>query len=56
MHNLGCSHCLEAIVDNFVPHTRKKKRLVKLVASNWSKYSCNNDDFVVSELVVKSGE
>ena len=24
MHNLGCSHCLEAIVDNFVPHTRNK--------------------------------
>ena len=31
MHNLGCSHCLEAIVDNFVPHTRKKRRLVNLV-------------------------
>ena len=22
IHNLGCNHCLEAIEDNFVPHTK----------------------------------
>ena len=29
MHNLGCSHCLEAIVSNFVPHTRNKSKSEK---------------------------
>ena len=29
MHNLGYSHCLEAIVGNFVPHTRNKSKSEK---------------------------
>ena len=29
MHNLGCSHCLEAIVGNFAPHTRNKSKSEK---------------------------